>query len=126
MQEIFYLTFQVDEVITGIYKNAQKIGAPNAWLEAQEALSSIVQMLYGLSTSKGSEFPDFVNPLRQITDTIEGQQGSLIQNNVPIQTQEVSEEVVRTSALPSNINQNTGLTRIDEALLSRTKKKQCV
>ena len=36
--------------------------------------------------------------------------------------QEVSEEVVRTSALPQNINPNTGLTRIDEALLSNEEK----
>ena len=111
--------FPSREVITGIYKNAQKIGAPNAWLAAQEALSSIVQRLYGLSTSKGSEFPDLINPLR----VVGGEDDRVsITPNVPIQTQEVSEEVVRTSALPQNINQNTGLTRIDEALLSNEEK----
>ena len=96
-----------------------KIGAPNAWLEAQEAISNIVQQLYQLSTSKGSEFPDFVNPLR----VVGGKDDRVsITPNVPIQTQEVSEEVVQTSALPSNINPNTGLTQIEEALLSNEEK----
>ena len=111
--------FPSREVITGIYKNAQKIGAPNAWLEAQEALSSLVQMLYGLSTNKGSQFPKLVNPLR----VVGGKDDKVsITPNIPIQTQEVSEEVVQTSALPSNVNQNTGLTAIEEALLSNEEK----
>ena len=41
---------------------------------------------------------------------------------MPIQTSEVSEEVVRTSALPRNVNPETGLTYIDDALLSREEK----
>jgi hypothetical protein len=111
-----------DNVIKGIYNNARKIGVPNAWIRARAIINNIARQLRFLRTDPGSEFPDFVNPLRQITDTIEGQQGSLIQDNVPIQTPEVSEEVVRTSALPSNVNQNTGLTSIEEALLSSEEK----
>ena len=42
--------------------------------------------------------------------------------NIPVDTAEVSEEVVQTSSLPSNINQNTGLTAIEEALLSNEEK----
>ena len=42
--------------------------------------------------------------------------------NIPIETEQVSEEVVQTSALPGNINQNTGLTSIEEALLSNEEK----
>ena len=61
-----------------------KIGAPNAWLEAQEALSSILfNRLYQLSTSKGSEFPDLINPLR----VVGGEDDRVsITPNVPIQT----------------------------------------
>jgi len=47
---------------------------------------------------------------------------SLVKPNVPIKTSEVSEEVVRTSALPSNVNPETGLTYIDDALLSNEEK----
>ncbi len=34
----------------------------------------------------------------------------------------MSQEVVKTAALPGNINQNTGLTHIEEALLSNEEK----
>ena len=43
-------------------------------------------------------------------------------NNQPIETANVSQDVVKTAALPSNVNQNTGLTYIDEALLSNEEK----
>ena len=44
------------------------------------------------------------------------------QSNLPIDTPPVSQEVVQTSALPSNINKDTGLTTTEEALLSNTEK----
>ena len=60
-----------------------------------------------------------INPLR----VVGGKDDRVsITPNIPIETQEVSEEVVRTSALPSNVNQNTGLTGIEEALLSNEEK----
>jgi hypothetical protein len=43
-------------------------------------------------------------------------------NNQAIGTPPVSQEVVKTAALPGNINQNTGLTHIEEALLSNEEK----
>jgi len=42
--------------------------------------------------------------------------------NIPVDTAEVSEEVVKTAAVPSNVNQNTGLTHVEEALLSNEEK----
>jgi hypothetical protein len=98
-----------------------KIGAPNAWLEAQEAISSLAQQLYQLRTNKGSQFPKLINPLKEVLETID-QQGNLVPPNQPIETEQVSEEVVQTSALPRNINQDTGLTSTEEALLSPTEK----
>ena len=47
---------------------------------------------------------------------------SFIPSGVPIRTPEVSEEVVKTAALPGNINPDTGLTYIDDALLSNEEK----
>ena len=94
-----------------------KIGAPNAWLEAQEAISALAEQLYQLGTNKGSEFPKLINPLREVLQTID-QQGNLVPLNQPIETEQVSEEVVQTSALPSNINQDTLLTSTEEGLLS--------
>jgi hypothetical protein len=43
-------------------------------------------------------------------------------NNQPIETANVSQDVVKTAALPSNINPTTGLTYIDDALLSNEEK----
>jgi hypothetical protein len=51
-----------------------------------------------------------------------GKTSSLVKPNIPIETTDVSEEVVKTSSLPSNINQDTGLTTTEEALLSNTEK----
>ena len=34
----------------------------------------------------------------------------------------MSADVVKTAALPSNVNQNTGLTHVEEALLSNEEK----
>ena len=47
---------------------------------------------------------------------------SFIPSGVPIKTADVSQEVVKTATLPSNINQNTGLTHVEEALLSNEEK----
>ena len=44
------------------------------------------------------------------------------QSNLPVETSEVSADVVKTTALPSNINPKTGLTYIDDALLSNEEK----
>ena len=43
-------------------------------------------------------------------------------NSQPIETSEVSADVVKTAALPSNVNQQTGLTHVEEALLSNEEK----
>ena len=109
-------------IIATMAINAQKLGLENPFRQAGPAIYKILRELFRLKLSPGSEFPAFVNPLRPAPETIEGQQGSLIPKNVPIQTPEVSEEVVRTSALPSNVNQNTGLTHVEEGLLSNEEK----
>ena len=43
-------------------------------------------------------------------------------NNQPIETANVSQDLVKTAALPSNVNENTGLTHVEEALLSNEEK----
>ena len=47
---------------------------------------------------------------------------SSVKPNLPVETSEVSADVVKTAALPSNVNPNTGLTSIEEALLSNEEK----
>ena len=120
-QGFFQVYAPSENVIKGMFRNAQKIGAPNAWLRVRGIINSMARKLSRIRTNKGSKFPDLFNPLKKTIETID-QQGNLIPPNQPIQTSEVSEEVVQTSALPSNINQDTGLTSTEEALLSPTEK----
>ena len=105
-------------MIATMATNARKLGLENPFRLAAPGIYKILRELFRLKLSPGSEFPDFVNPLQP---TGRDKQSS-ITPNIPIQTQEVSEEVVKTSALPQNINQNTGLTHVEEALLSNEEK----
>ena len=111
--------YQVSKnIVNSMAFNAREIGLPNPYNEVRSAINTILRQLIKLNLQPGAEFPQLINPLR-----IVGSKDQVsITPNIPIQTQDVSEEVVKTSALPSNINQNTGLTSIEEALLSNEEK----
>jgi len=51
-----------------------------------------------------------------------GKTSSLVKPNVPSDTVPVSEETIKTASIPNNVNAATGLTRIEDALLSNTEK----
>jgi len=113
--------FPSKDVIDGMFLNAKKIGAPNAFNITRNILADLFRKISRLRTDQGSKFPDLFNPLEKTMETI-NQQGSLVPLNQPIDTEQVSEEVIQTSALPGNINQDTGLTSTEEALLSPEEK----
>ena len=98
--------------------NARKLGLENPFPRAAPEIYKMLREFYQLKLNPGSKFPDFLKPLRAVG----GDEQSSIPANIPIETENVSQEVVQTSALPSNINPNTGLTRIEEALLSNEEK----
>jgi hypothetical protein len=108
-------------IISTMAINARKLGLENPFSLAAPGIYKILRELYRLRLSPGSEFPDFVNPLRPV-GAVGGNEQSSITPNIPVETSEVSEEVVKTAALPSNINPETGLTYIDDALLSNEEK----
>ncbi len=115
-------TFQPYEVSNNIINsmalNAREIGLDNPYSEVSSAINAILRQLYQINLKPGAEWPEIINPLRVV-----GSKDKVsIQPNIPIETQNVSEEVVKTAALPSNVNQNTGLTSIEEALLSNEEK----
>ena len=101
--------------------NARKLGLENPFKKAAPGIYKILRQLYKLKLGPGAEFPDFVNPLRAV-GAVESKDQSSITPNIPVETSEVSEEVVQTSALPQDINPETGLTYIDDALLSNEEK----
>ena len=98
--------------------NARKLGLENPFPRAAPEIYKMLREFYQLKLNPGSKFPDLLKPLRAVG----GDEQSSIPANIPIETENVSQEVVQTSALPSNINPNTGLTRIEEALLSNEEK----
>jgi hypothetical protein len=115
-------TFQPYEVSNNIINsmalNAREIGLDNPYSEVSSAINAILRQLYQINLKPGAEWPEIINPLRVV-----GSKDKVsIQPNIPIETEQVSEEVVQTSALPSNVNQNSGLTSIEEALLSNEEK----
>ena len=60
--------------------------------------------------------PDTTESKTQLTELI------TTPNNQAVETANVSQEVVKTAAVPTKINPNTGLTRIEDALLSNEEK----
>ena len=112
--------YQVSKnIVNSMAVNSREIGLPNQYNAAKSAINSILRQLIKLNLQPGAEWPDnFINPLR----TVGSKDQVSITPNIPVETSEVSEEVVQTSSLPSNVNQNTGLTAIEEALLSNEEK----
>ena len=115
-----------NNIVNSMAVNAREIGLPNPYNEVRSAMNSILRQLYKLNLQPGAEWPNFINPLRNVGGKDVGGKDDdrwiSITPNVPIQTEEVSEEVVRTSALPSNINPETGLTDLEEGLFSPEEK----
>jgi len=115
-----YQPYQVSKnIVNTMALNARNIGLPNPYNEVRSAINSIVRQLYRINLKGGAEWPEIINPLRVVGSKDDRVS---ITPNIPVETSEVSEEVVRTSALPQDINQNTGLTGIEEALLSNEEK----
>ena len=110
-----------NNIIASMALNSREIGLPNPYREASSAINSILRQLYQINLKAGAEWPDIINPLRAV-GAVESKNQSSITPNIPVETSEVSEEVVQTSALPQDINEETGLTGIEEALLSQEEK----
>ena len=117
-----YQPYQIsNNIIFSMALNAREIGVPNAYKEARSTIRTILRQLYQISLTPGAEWPEIINPLRAV-GAVESKDQSSITPNIPVETSEVSEEVVQTSALPQDINPETGLTYIDDALLSNEEK----
>ena len=107
-----------NNIVNSMALNAREIGLPNPYYNVSRAINSILRQLVKINLKPGAEWPEIINPLR----VVGGDDKVSIAPNIPIETEQVSEEVVKTSALPQNINPTTGLTSIEEALLSNEEK----
>jgi len=117
-----YQPYQIsNNIINSMALNAREIGLPNPYHQARSALNAILRQLFQINLKAGAKWPEIINPLRAV-GAVDSKDQSSITPNIPVETSEVSEEVVKTAALPSNINPETGLTYIDDALLSNEEK----
>ena len=81
-----------NNIINIMALNAREIGLDYPYSEVRSAINAILSQLYHSNLKAGAEWPEIINPLRVV-----GRKDEVsIQPNIPIETEQVSEEVVRT------------------------------
>ena len=65
---------------------------------------------------------EVIEPVSSLPSSNTKTTASLVTPNVPSDTAPVSQEVIKTASVNNNVNAATGLTRIEDALLSQTEK----
>jgi hypothetical protein len=114
-----------DLKLTDIFDRSELIGIKNKWMRVPLGLTNDQLEHWFLTGEILEKEPIKVEPQSSIIPeekTTQVSEAITIPNNVPVETANVSQEVVKTAALPNNINQDTGLTATEEALLSNTEK----
>jgi len=119
-----------DLKLTDIYDIKELINIRKKWQNAPLNLSSD-ELDYWFKTGKIKEKEPIkvIEPVSSLPLSITEKKlpdnkktASLVKPNVASDTVPVSEETVKTAAIPNNVNAATGLTRIEDALLSNTEK----
>jgi hypothetical protein len=114
-----------DLKLTDIFDRSELIGIKNKWMRVPLGLDGKQLEHWFLTGELLEKEPIEVEPQSSIIPeekTTQVSEAITIPNNVPVETADVSQEVVKTAALPNNINKDTGLTSTEEALLSNTEK----
>jgi hypothetical protein len=114
-----------DLKLTDIFDRSELIGIKNKWMRVPLGLTNKQLEHWFLTGEILKEEPIETEPVSSIVPeekTTQVSEAITIPNNVPVETANVSQEVVKTAALPNNINQDTGLTATEEALLSNAEK----
>jgi hypothetical protein len=108
-----------------IFDRSELIGIKNKWMRVPLGLTNDQLEHWFLTGEILEKKPVEVEPVSSVIPeekTTQVSEAITIPNNVPVETANVSQEVVKTAALPNNINQDTGLTATEEALLSNAEK----
>ena len=114
-----------DLKLTDIFDRSELIGIKNKWMRVPLGLDGKQLEHWFLTGELLEKEPIEIEPQSSIIPeekTTQVSEAITIPNNIPIETADVSQEVVKTAALPNNINKDTGLTSTEEALLSNTEK----
>ena len=114
-----------DLKLTDIFDRSELIGIKNKWMRVPLGLNGEQLEHWFLTGELLEKEPIEVEPQSSIIPeekTTQVSEAITIPNNVPVETADVSQEVVKTAALPTNVNKDTGLTSTEEALLSNAEK----
>ena len=114
-----------DLTLNDIFNRSELNNIKQKWMRVPLGLDNKQLEHWFLTGEILKEEPVEVEPVSSIPQEEKVTQVSeaiTIPNNVPVNTENVSQEVVKTAALPTNINKDTGLTSTEEALLSNTEK----
>ena len=110
--------------INTISKNSRKLGKPNPFFEVVYPINSILQQLYRLGIGKGSKFPDFINPFKvePVSALPKAEEVLTVDQTMPATTGNDLSGLQSNAGNTGQVNQMSGLTRTQEALLSPDEK----
>ena len=117
---IFQPYYPSRDVLNGMSRNARKIDLPNPFFKVSGIINKIANKLYRLKTRLGSEFPIFVNPIKvkPVSELPQAEPNISTTQNVP----PVDANLISSTNVGQGVNQMSGLTRNQEALLSPSDK----
>ena len=107
-------------VIAGMGDNARKMRMPNPFFKVASFINRIANQLYRLRIRRGTEFPPFVNPFKiiPVSELPQAEPNVGTTQNVP----PVDANLISSTNMGQGVNQMTGLTANQEALLSPSDK----
>ena len=105
-------------------RNARKIDEPNPFFKVAGIINKLASKLYRLRTKKGSEFPIFVNPLKvePVSALPKAEEVLTVDQTMPATTGNNLANLQSNAGNMGGVNQMSGLTRTQEALLSPDEK----
>jgi hypothetical protein len=122
--EIFQPYYPSKDVFAGMHRNARKLGLRNPFFEVSGIINKIASRLYRLRTKPGSEFPIFVNPLKvePVSALPKAEEVLTVDQTMPATTGNNLANLQSNAGNMGGVNQMSGLTRTQEALLSPDEK----
>ena len=119
---VFQPYYPSRKILDGMSRNARKIGEPNPFFKVAGIINKLASKLYRLRTKKGSEFPIFVNPLK--VEPVSALPKPMVDQTAtaPATTGGDLSHLQSNVINIGQVNQMTGLTGTQEALLSPDEK----
>ena len=121
---IFQPYYPSRKILEGMSRNARKIEQSNPFFKVAGIINRIANKLYRLRTKPGSEFPILVNPLKvePVSALPKAEEVLKVDQTMPATTGNNLANLQSNAGNMGGVNQMSGLTRTQEALLSPDEK----